>query len=53
MSVRRCLLVPLFVLVALLPFAGVSAAQDSDLEVVASGLDNPRGLDFGPGGPYT
>jgi hypothetical protein len=50
MSVRRCLLVPLFALVALLPFAGVSAAQDSDLEVVASGLDNPRGLDFGPWG---
>ncbi len=51
MSVRRCLLVPLFVLVALIPFAGVSAAHDSDLEVVASGLDNPRGLDFGPWGP--
>ena len=50
MSVRRCLLVPLFVLVALLPFAGVSAAHDSDLEVVASELDNPRGLDFGPWG---
>ena len=46
MSVRRCLLVPLFVLVALLPFAGVSAAHDSELEVVADGLDNPRGLDF-------
>jgi hypothetical protein len=53
MSVRRCLLVPLFVLAALLPFAGVSAAHDSELEVVASGLDNPRGLDFGPwGGLY-
>jgi len=46
MSVRRCLLVPLFVLAALLPFTGVSAAHDSELEVVASGLDNPRGLDF-------
>ena len=53
MSVRRYLLVPLVVLAALLPFAGVSAAQDSELEVVASGLDNPRGLDFGPwGGLY-
>ncbi|MDP9143108.1 MAG: ScyD/ScyE family protein [Actinomycetota bacterium] len=53
MSVRRCLLVPLFVLAALLPFAGVSAAQDSELEVVASDLDNPRGLAFGPwGGLY-
>ena len=52
MSARRCLLVPLLVLAALLPFAGVSAAHDSDsdLEVVASGLDNPRGLDFGPWG---
>jgi hypothetical protein len=44
---RRCLLVPLFVLAALLPLTGVSAAHDSDLEVVASGLDNPRGLDVG------
>ena len=53
MLARRCLLVPLFVLAALLPFAGVSAAQDSELEVVASGLDNPRGLAFGPwGGLY-
>ena len=50
MSARRCLLVPLLVLAALLPFAGVSAAHDSELEVVASGLDNPRGLDFGPWG---
>jgi hypothetical protein len=46
MSARRCLLVPLLVLAALLPFAGVSAAHDSSLEVVADGLDNPRGLDF-------
>ena len=50
MLARRCLLVPLLVLAALLPFAGVSAAHDSELEVVASGLDNPRGLDFGPWG---
>jgi hypothetical protein len=50
MSARRCLLLPLLVLAALLPFAGVSAAHDSELEVVASGLDNPRGLDFGPWG---
>ena len=64
MSARRCLLVPLLVLAALLPFAGVSAAHDSGLEVVASKLDNPRGLDFshwgalyvteaGSGGPCT
>ena len=52
MLVRRSLLVPLIVLAALLPFAGVSAAHDSDsdLEVVAGGLDNPRGLDIGPWG---
>ena len=50
MLLRRSFLVPLIVLAALLPFAGVSAAHDSDLEVVASGLDNPRGLDFGPWG---
>ena len=50
LSLRRCVLVPLFVLVALLPFAGVSAAHSDPLEVVASGLDNPRGLDFGPWG---
>lgn len=51
MLLRRCLLVPILVLAALLPFAGASAAQE--LEVVASGLDNPRGLDFGPwGGLY-
>jgi hypothetical protein len=53
MTLRRCLLFPLFVLVALLPFAGVSSAHGGPLEVVASGLDNPRGLDFGPwGGLY-
>jgi hypothetical protein len=46
MTLRRCLLFPLFVLVALLPFAGVSSAHGGPLEVVASGLDNPRGLDF-------
>jgi hypothetical protein len=50
MTLRRCLLFPLFVLVALLPFAGVSSAHGGPLEVVASGLDNPRGLDFGPWG---
>lgn len=50
MLLRRSFLVPLIVLAALLSFAGVSAAHDSDLEVVASGLDNPRGLDFGPWG---
>ena len=50
MLLRRSFLVPLIVLAALLPFAGVSAAHDSDPEVVASGLDNPRGLDFGPWG---
>ncbi len=50
MTLRRCLLVPLFVLIALLPFAGVSAAHSDPLEVVASGLDNPRGLDVGPWG---
>lgn len=47
MSLRRCLFVPLLALAALVPFAGVSAAQTSELEVVASGLDNPRGLDIG------
>jgi hypothetical protein len=44
---RRCLLAPLFALVALLLLSGVSAAHSSSLEVVASGLDNPRGLDIG------
>jgi hypothetical protein len=44
---RRCLLAPLFALVALLSLTGVSAAHSSSLEVVASGLDNPRGLDIG------
>ena len=44
---RRCLLAPLFALVALLSLSGVSAAHSSSLEVVASGLDNPRGLDVG------
>ena len=47
MSLRRCLLVPLLAFAAFLPLGGVSAAQDSELEVVASGLDNPRGLDVG------
>jgi hypothetical protein len=47
MLLRRCLYVPLFALVALLSLSGVSAAQSSSLEVVASGLDNPRGLDIG------
>jgi hypothetical protein len=64
MSLPRCLCIPLLALAALLPFCSVSAANDSDLEVVASGLDNPRGLDFshwgglyvteaGSGGPCT
>jgi hypothetical protein len=44
---RRCLLAPLFALVALLSLTGVSAAHSSSLQVVASGLDNPRGLDIG------
>jgi hypothetical protein len=44
---RRCLLAPLFALVALLSLSGVSAAHSSSLEVVASGLNNPRGLDIG------
>jgi hypothetical protein len=44
---RRCLLAPLLALVALLSLTGVSAAHSSSLEVVASGLDNPRGLDIG------
>ena len=53
MLLRRCLLTPLFALVALLLLSGVSAAHSSSLEVVARGLDNPRGLDFGPwGGLY-
>jgi hypothetical protein len=47
MLFRRCLLAPLFALVALLSLSGVSAAHSSSLEVVASGLDNPRGLDIG------
>jgi len=47
MLLRRCLFVPLFALVALLSLSGVSAAHRSSLEVVASGLDNPRGLDIG------
>ena len=36
-------------LVALLVSGGVAAAQPK-LRVVASGLDNPRGLAIGPGG---
>jgi hypothetical protein len=47
MLLRRCLFAPLAALVALLSLSGVSAAHSSSLEVVASGLDNPRGLDIG------
>jgi hypothetical protein len=35
---------------AALAVAPAGMAADSPLEVVARGLDNPRGLDFGPGG---
>ena len=47
MSLRRCVLVSLLVLAALLALGGVSSAHQNRLKVVASGLDNPRGLDIG------
>jgi hypothetical protein len=46
-SLRRCVLVSLLTLGALIPLGGVSAAHGGGLKVVASGLDNPRGLDIG------
>ena len=46
-SLRRCVLVSLLVLAALLALGGVSSAHQNRLKVVASGLDNPRGLDIG------
>jgi hypothetical protein len=45
-SLRLCLLAVLAALLALIPAAG-AGAHDKSPEVVASGLDNPRGLDVG------
>ena len=55
MSSRLRLLYPLVVLVALLAFAAAASAgstspKETSLEVVASGLDNPRGLDISRSG---
>jgi len=54
-SSRLRLLYPLVVLVALLAFAAAASAgstspKETSLEVVASGLDNPRGLDISRSG---
>jgi hypothetical protein len=46
MSLRLCLLAILAALFALLPATG-AVAHDKSPEVVATGLDNPRGLDVG------
>lgn len=48
-----CLTLALFNLVgvsALITLAGVSPANSQTVSVVMSGLDNPRGLAFGPEG---
>jgi hypothetical protein len=47
MSLRLCLLAVLAALCALVPAATAGAHRDKSLEVVASGLDNPRDLDVG------
>jgi hypothetical protein len=44
MSLRLCLLAALLSLAALLPAAPAAAHRDKSPKVVASGLDNPRGL---------
>jgi hypothetical protein len=49
-SLRRCVLVSVLALGAFVSLGGVSAAHEPRLEVVASGLDNPRGLAFGHSG---
>jgi hypothetical protein len=50
MSLRRCLLAVVLPLVAVLPVGSAAAHSYKAPEVVASGLDNPRGLDVSPGG---
>jgi hypothetical protein len=50
MRLRRCLLAALVSLAALLPAGSAAAHADKSPEVVASGLDNPRGLDVSPWG---
>jgi hypothetical protein len=47
MSLRLCLLAVLAALCALVPAGSAGAHRDTSLEVVASGLDNPRDLDVG------
>jgi hypothetical protein len=50
MSLRLCLLAVLAALVAVVPAGAASAHRDKSPEVVASGLDNPRGLAVSPWG---
>ena len=50
MALRLCVLVALLAVVALLPAGTAGAHRDRSPEVVASGLDNPRGLDVTPWG---
>jgi hypothetical protein len=50
MSLRLCLLAVLAALCALIPAGTAGAHRDKSPEVVASGLDNPRGLAVSPWG---
>jgi hypothetical protein len=50
MSPRLCLLIALAALAAFVPAGAAAAHGDKSPEVVASGLDNPRGLDVSPWG---
>ncbi len=50
MPPRLRFFVPLFALAALLSLAGTASAHTPSLEVVASGLDNPRGLEVSRSG---
>ena len=50
MSLRSCVLVVFALLAALVPAGSAAAHRDKSPEVVASGLDNPRGLDVTPWG---
>ena len=48
MSLRLCLLAVLAALLAVIPAAPAGAHRDKSPEVVARGLDNPRGLAVTP-----
>ena len=49
-KLNACLVLAVIGLIGVLMLPGAAAAASPRLKVIASGLDNPRGLAFGPDG---